>query len=294
MLWIEAVRTLSADLEDPFELEFVWRNLHELNKLSWLNLMREKITDQELKLLTEVSKRLHQNEPPQYIVGWAEFRDLKLKVDERVLIPRPETEELVEMILAENEKDSLKILDIGTGSGAIAISLAQARENWSVKASDISKEALTLAAENAEINQANLEFIQSDVLDKITDSFDIIVSNPPYIAFDETYEMDNSVIKYEPDLALFAENQGLAIYQKIADQAVNHLTDNGKIYLEIGYKQGVEFYSNHRHDWPPSQSAGTVAALSASAESPSSMDNAKACCLPTTREGSVWQVECSQ
>lgn len=135
MLWIEAVRTLSADLEDPFELEFVWRNLHELNKLSWLNLMREKITDQELKLLTEVSKRLHQNEPPQYIVGWAEFRDLKLKVDERVLIPRPETEELVEMILAENEKDSLKILDIGTGSGAIAISLAQARENWSVKAS---------------------------------------------------------------------------------------------------------------------------------------------------------------
>ena len=199
MLWIEAVRTLSADLEDPFELEFVWRNLHELNKLSWLNLMREKITDQELKLLTEVSKRLHQNEPPQYIVGWAEFRDLKLKVDERVLIPRPETEELVEMILAENEKDSLKILDIGTGSGAIAISLAQARENWSVKASDISKEALTLAAENAEINQANLEFIQSDVLDKITDSFDIIVSNPPYIAFDETYEMDNSVIKYEPD-----------------------------------------------------------------------------------------------
>lgn len=238
MLWIEAVRTLSADLEDPFELEFVWRNLHELDKLSWLNLMREKITDQELKLLTEVSKRLHQNEPPQYIVGWAEFRDLKLKVDERVLIPRPETEELVEMILAENENDSLKILDIGTGSGAIAISLAHARENWSVKASDISKEALTLAAENAETNQANLEFIQSDVLDKITDSFDIIVSNPPYIAFDETYEMDNSVIKYEPDLALFAKNQGLAIYQKIADQAVNHLTDNGKIYLEIGYKQG--------------------------------------------------------
>lgn len=238
MLWIEAVRTLSADLEDPFELEFVWRNLHELDKLSWLNLMREKITDQELKLLTEVSERLHQNEPPQYIVGWAEFRDLKLKVDERVLIPRPETEELVEMILAENENDSLKILDIGTGSGAIAISLAQVRENWSVKASDISKEALTLAAENAEINQANLEFIQSDVLDKITDSFDIIVSNPPYIAFDETYEMDNSVIKYEPDLALFAKNQGLAIYQKIANQAVNHLTDNGKIYLEIGYKQG--------------------------------------------------------
>ena len=153
MLWIEAVRTLSADLEDPFELEFVWRNLHELDKLSWLNLMREKITDQELKLLTEVSERLHQNEPPQYIVGWAEFRDLKLKVDERVLIPRPETEELVEMILAENENDSLKILDIGTGSGAIAISLAQARENWSVKASDISKEALTLAAENAEIKK---------------------------------------------------------------------------------------------------------------------------------------------
>ena len=139
MLWIEAVRTLSADLEEPFELEFVWRNLHELNKLSWLNLMREKITDQELNLLTELSERLIKNEPPQYIVGWAEFYELKFKVDERVLIPRPETEELVEMILTENNNDSLKILDIGTGSGAIAISLAKARQNWSVKASDISQ-----------------------------------------------------------------------------------------------------------------------------------------------------------
>ncbi len=100
------------------------------------------------------------------------------------------------------------------GSGAIAISLAQARENWSVKASDISKEALTLAAENAEINQANLEFIQSDVLDKITDSFDIIVSKPPYIAFDETYEMDNSVIKYEPDLALLCGKSGISNLSK--------------------------------------------------------------------------------
>ena len=238
MLWIEAVRTLSADLEEPFELEFVWRNLHELNKLSWLNLMREKITDQELNLLTELSERLIKNEPPQYIVGWAEFYELKFKVDERVLIPRPETEELVEMILTENNNDSLKILDIGTGSGAIAISLAKARQNWSVKASDISQNALELAAENAKMNHVNLEFIQSDVMDELTDRFDIIVSNPPYIAFDETYEMDDSVIKYEPDLALFAKNQGLAIYQKIADQAVNHLTDDGKIYLEIGYKQG--------------------------------------------------------
>ena len=237
-LWIEAVRTLSADLEEPFELEFIWRNLHELNKLSWLNLMREKITDQELNLLTELSERLIKNEPPQYIVGWAEFYELKFKVDERVLIPRPETEELVEMILTENNNDSLKILDIGTGSGAIAISLAKARQNWSVKASDISQNALELAAENAKMNHVNLEFIQSDVMDELTDRLDIIVSNPPYIAFDETYEMDDSVIKYEPDLALFAKNQGLAIYQKIADQAVNHLIDDGKIYLEIGYKQG--------------------------------------------------------
>lgn len=238
MLWIEAVRQLSQDLEEPFALEFVWRNLHEITKLQWLNLQRETISDTDLAVLTSVAQRLKNNEPPQYIVGWAEFCDLKLAVDERVLIPRPETEELVQMILAENEQDKRAVLDIGTGTGAIALALAQKRKQWDITASDLSEKALELAQLNAKTHQLSLNFILSDVFENIPGQYDIIVSNPPYIAFDETYEMDQSVIRFEPDSALFAEKQGLAIYQKIAEAAHQFLKPQGRIYLEIGYKQG--------------------------------------------------------
>lgn len=238
MLWIEAVRQLSQDLEEPFALEFVWRNLHELTKLQWLNLQREAISDTDLAALTSVAQRLKNNEPPQYIVGWAEFCALKLAVDERVLIPRPETEELVQMILAENEQGRRTVLDIGTGSGAIALALAEKRKEWEITASDVSEKALELAQLNAKSHQISLNFILSDVFENIQGQYDIIVSNPPYIAFDETYEMDQSVIRFEPDSALFAEKQGLAIYQTIAEAAHQFLKPQGKIYLEIGYKQG--------------------------------------------------------
>ena len=238
MLWIEAVKRLTEGLDEPFALEFTYRNLHELTKLGWLNLMREEIVEEELTALTDLSARLKKNEPPQYIVGWSEFCGLRFAVDARVLIPRPETEELVQMILAENDESPLSVLDIGTGSGAIAISLAAARPNWRVTASDLSAEALAVAAENAVNNKVKIDFIQSDVLDDVAGKFDIIVSNPPYIAFDETYEVDTSVDTYEPHSALYAENQGLALYQKIAEQAPSALSERGKIYLEIGYKQG--------------------------------------------------------
>lgn len=238
MLWIEAVRELSADLPETFALEFVCRDLHELSKLDWLNLQREEISDESLKQLTEIAVRLKNNEPPQYIVGWAEFFDLKFKVDSRVLIPRPETEELVRMILSENPDEKLKVLDIGTGSGAIATSLAKNRPNWQVTASDISADALDLATDNATDNAVSVDFVQSDVLEQLTEQFDLIVSNPPYIARTDSDEVDASVKKFEPDNALFAANDGLAIYEKIAEQAPQRLTENGKIYLEIGYKQG--------------------------------------------------------
>ncbi len=238
MLWIEAVRQLSQDLEEPFALEFVWRNLHGLTKLQWLNLQRENISDKDLAALSSIAQRLENNEPPQYIVGWAEFCDLKLAVDERVLIPRPETEELVQMILSQNDQNKHEVLDIGTGSGAIALALAQKRNQWEITASDLSENALELAQLNAKTHQLSLNFILSDVFENISGQYDIIVSNPPYIAFDETYEMDQSVIRFEPDSALFAEKQGLAIYQKIAEAAHQFLKPEGKIYLEIGYKQG--------------------------------------------------------
>ena len=142
------------------------------------------------------------------------------------------------MILSQNDQYKHEVLDIGTGSGAIALALAQKRNQWEITASDLSEKALDLAQLNAKTHQLSLNFILSDVFENISGQYDIIVSNPPYIAFDETYEMDQSVIRFEPDSALFAEKQGLAIYQKIAEEARQFLKPEGKIYLEIGYKQG--------------------------------------------------------
>ncbi|GAB2024266.1 peptide chain release factor N(5)-glutamine methyltransferase [Lactovum odontotermitis] len=238
MFWIEAVRELSEKLDEPFALEFVWRNLHELNKLAWLNLMRQNISSEELSALTAIAERLALHEPPQYIVGWAEFCDLRFKVDSRVLIPRPETQELVELILKENSEKNLRLLDIGTGSAAIAVSLAKRRTGWKISASDISAEALDVAYENVQKNETTVELVLSDLLENIPDKFDIIVSNPPYISRKDRSEVDISVLQNEPENALFAENDGLAIYEKLAQQLPSALAENGKIYLEIGYKQG--------------------------------------------------------
>jgi len=178
------------------------------------------------------------HKPAQYIIGSSDFHGLTLKVDERVLIPRPETEELVELILSENPESSLSVLDIGTGSGAIALALANSRPNWQITASDLSDDALALAAENAQSCELNLAFVQSDCLDAISGNFDIIVSNPPYISEADKDEVGLNVLTSEPHMALFAEEDGYAVYRKIAEQAGDYLTKKGKIYLEIGYKQG--------------------------------------------------------
>lgn len=238
MFWYEAVRNCSENLEEPFELEFVWRNLHELDKLQWVTLQREDISKADLSALTDISKALENHTPPQYIVGWAEFFNLKFKVDERVLIPRPETEELVQMILDEHSNEQRSVLDIGTGSGTIAISLKNARSNWQLTASDISEKALELAAENAEQLGQEIDFIQSNVFENIQGKFDIIVSNPPYISNEDIAEVDLSVHQYEPQNALYAEDEGYAIYQAIADFAADYLKPSGQLYFEIGYKQG--------------------------------------------------------
>ncbi|HEY0222635.1 MAG TPA: peptide chain release factor N(5)-glutamine methyltransferase [Lactovum miscens] len=240
MIWIKAVREVSTRIEEPFELEYVWRHLHGLSKLDWINQMRLEISDEEMADLKEISLRLENHEPPQYIVGEETFSGLKFKVDPRVLIPRPETEELINLILNDNRMiGKQKVLDIGTGSGAIAVSLAKNRPDWDFVASDISSEALLVAKENAKVNSVKLSFVQSNVMDGIKGKFDIIVSNPPYISRQNKDEVDISVLGSEPDQALFADHDGLAAYEKIANQAPAQLTENGKIYLEIGYKQGA-------------------------------------------------------
>lgn len=229
---------LIAQGEEAESLSFVYRSLKNLSFTDFVFALQKEVTEEEKEFVEEIYTKLANHIPAQYIIGHAEFFGMQLKVDERVLIPRPETEELVELILAENPKDNLKVLDIGTGSGAIALALAKNRPDWSVAAADISQDALDLSLENAYAQNLNLSFIKSDCFSEISSKYDIIVSNPPYISREDQEEVGLNVLHSEPHLALFADEDGLAIYRRIAEDSKDYLNNGGKIYLEIGYKQG--------------------------------------------------------
>ena len=239
--------------EEAESLSFVYRSLKNLSFTDFVFSLQQGVTEEEKQFVEEIFKKLAAHIPAQYIIGHAEFFGMELKVDERVLIPRPETEELVELILAENLKDNLKVLDIGTGSGAIALALAKNRPDWSVTAADISQEALDLSLENANAQNLNLSFIKSDCFSEISSKYDIIVSNPPYISREDQEEVGLNVLHSEPHLALFADEDGLAIYRRIAEDSKDYLNDGGKIYLEIGYKQGQSVPAIFRKNLPEKQ-----------------------------------------
>ncbi|UDM31765.1 peptide chain release factor N(5)-glutamine methyltransferase [Lentilactobacillus laojiaonis] len=207
--------------------ELLLRN-HKIMKLADWNQFK---TDVE-KLITGY--------PVQYIVNKADFYGNEFYVNEDVLIPRNETEELIDAILDDFpiNGEPLRVLDIGTGSGAIAVTLKKYRPNWQLVASDISSAALRVAKNNADNNQVDVKFVLSDLFNNIDGKFDLIVSNPPYISANEKNVMDKKVLEYEPTLALFAANNGLKIYQSIADEANEYLNNRASLYLEIGYKQG--------------------------------------------------------
>ena len=229
---------LIAQGEEAESLSFVYRSLKNLSFTDFVFALQREISEGERQFVEDIYRKLANHIPAQYIIGHAEFFGMQLKVDERVLIPRPETEELVELILAENPKENLKVLDIGTGSGAIALALAKNRPDWTITASDISQDALDLAMENAKNQGLTLSFIKSDCFSEISSKYDIIVSNPPYISREDQEEVGLNVLHSEPHLALFADEDGLAIYRRIAEDSKDYLNDGGKIYLEIGYKQG--------------------------------------------------------
>ena len=229
---------LIAQGEEAESLSFVYRSLKNLSFTDFVFALQQEVTEEEKEFVEEIYKKLANHIPAQYIIGHAEFFGMQLKVDERVLIPRPETEELVELILDENPKENLKVLDIGTGSGAIALALAKNRPDWTITAADISQDALDLAMENANNQGLTLFFIKSDCFSEISSKYDIIVSNPPYISRVDEAEVGLNVLHSEPHLALFADEDGLAIYRRIAEESKDYLNDGGKIYLEIGYKQG--------------------------------------------------------
>lgn len=180
--------------------------------------------------------RLAQGEPLQHIIGFTEFCGLRLSTDARALIPRPETEELVETIVCEcADRQPLQILDIGTGSGAIAIALAARLPQSDVTAVDISAEALSLAAHNACENHVRVEFVQMDVLqcERLASSYDLIVSNPPYIPERMRNILHRNVVNYEPGMALFVPDEcPLLFYEKIAELACSSLKERGSLYFE--------------------------------------------------------------
>ena len=224
--------------EEAESLSFVYRSLKNLSFTDFVFALQQEVTEEEEVFVKEIFQQLAAHKPAQYIIGQADFYGMQLKVDERVLIPRPETEELVELILAENPEENLKVLDIGTGSGAIALALAKNRPAWSVTAADISQNALDVASENSKNQNLQLFLKKSDCFTEISEKYDIIVSNPPYISREDASEVGLNVLYSEPHLALFADEDGLAIYRRIAEDATDYLKDGGKIYLEIGYKQG--------------------------------------------------------
>ena len=209
-------------------------------------------------LWQERLERVQQGEPVQYIIGYEDFYGNRFQVTPATLIPRPETEELVEEVIRfMHTKQQASLLEIGTGTGCIALSIAKECPHVSGVASDISTEALAVACENAkQLSIQRIDFMMSDVWEHIPDrKYDCIVSNPPYIAYDELAEMDNSVLEYEPHTALFATENGLAIYRRIAEQLENYLDSDGRAFFEIGFRQGeavasmMKHYTNNRTVW---------------------------------------------
>jgi release factor glutamine methyltransferase len=197
--------------------------------------------------------KLKKEIPIQYILGKTEFYGLPFIVNESVLIPRPETEELVEWIINElqsskfkvksNSVNNLNILDIGTGSGCIAISLAKHLENDTIWALDVSEKALEIAKYNAKLNSVDIHFLNENILNlkKLPVKFNIIVSNPPYVRELEKHEIKNNVLEHEPHLALFVEDENaLIFYEKITNLAKENLTKNGQLYFEINQYLGKE------------------------------------------------------
>lgn len=204
------------------------------------------LSEDECQKMENILSRLHKNEPIQYILGYTIFQDLHFSVNPNVLIPRPETNELVTLIKEKHPIPPKRILDIGTGSGCIAISLSHHWKTSEVEAWDVSTEALDVAHLNNKQLQTNVHFKQQDVLsynssaEKIK-TFDLIVSNPPYIKKCEKEEMEKQVLDWEPHLALFVENNDpLIFYRTIAYLGLDILSPEGKLYFEINREHGTE------------------------------------------------------
>jgi release factor glutamine methyltransferase len=231
----------SGEIESFFFL--ILEQEHQLKRVDLALNPNLEFTENELQKWDAYLQALQKQKPIQYLLGKTQFFGLEFFVNQHTLIPRPETEELVDWIIKENlSKKSLQILDIGTGSGCIAISLDKNLKAETF-AFDISEEALTMAQKNADHNQAFVHLVEFDILNDVWegDPFDIIVSNPPYVRELEKQEIKPNVLEYEPHLALFVPDENpLLFYEKIADFAKEHLSENGQLFFEINQYLGKE------------------------------------------------------
>ena len=252
---VSKIKTLFKEKLSEFysesEIEFLFplftEKILNLDKVQLRNQLSKELDINQQSQFQNQILQLQQGKPYQQILGETEFYGMKFWVDENVLIPRPETEELLEFAISkiQNSKfkiQNFKILDIGTGSGVIPIVLKKYFPNAEISAIDISEQALEIAKKNAAFHQMEINFLKHDFLNKKWgENFDIIISNPPYIGKEEESEIENSVKNFEPKIALFSPtSDALIFYRKIAEFAKTHLKESGMIFLEINQKLGFE------------------------------------------------------
>ena len=221
-----------------FLLMYMLDEMREFNE----NLALELTEEDEQKYFQLINKHIKDDTPLSHLVGFEYFYDRKFKVTSDVLSPRMETEELVYKVIdyiRKNNLTNIKILDLCTGSGIIGITLKKELEEFGVEiiVSDISSRALTVAKENASSLEADISFVESDLFSNIHDKFDIIVSNPPYIAHDDKKTIKENVLNYDPHLALFAGEEGMYFYRNIIEKSRPYLNEKGIMFFEIGYDQ---------------------------------------------------------
>lgn len=224
--------------DNEHEADWIITYVTNMSQEDFIKNPRE-ITSEEYKEIMDIVARRNMGEPLQYILGETEFMGLTFKVNEDVLIPRQDTETLVETVVKKIKDKNVKVLDIGTGSGCVGISIAKLCPNAEVTLLDYSDAVLEVAEENAKLNGVNVNFVRCDILEEIPEGkFDVIVSNPPYIETDTIFSLDNIVSRYEPTEALDGGFDGLMFYQRIAELASEIMEDNSFIAFEIGYNQG--------------------------------------------------------
>lgn len=222
-----------------FVAEWLMRERLDWSKTELVMQYRNVMPVSELKQFERDFEEFLKGLPMQQIIGHEWFYNRKFKVTEDTLIPRPETEEWLEQVLTDLPQEPLTVVDIGTGTGIIGLTVKLERPADDVTITDISKEALDVAKENAQVLGAEVTAELGDLFDPLVGKkFDVIISNPPYISEAEINVMDQSVLDYEPKSALFADEDGLAIYKRMAESIEKYLKPNGRIYLEIGYRQG--------------------------------------------------------